>query len=136
MSVLNAPLERMSPRRGMDLIAAETNRSTIITVGAGACAIAGGAQEILIALEKVLARHRIDAVVRTIGCIGICAKEPLVDIRQYGQSPVFYANVTPERIERIVIEHLVGGALIREWVVEPLAGASAAGRLQTLYQRS
>ncbi len=53
---------------------------TTITVGMGTCGIAAGARETMHAILDELQKRQIDAHVVTVGCIGMCASEPLVDI--------------------------------------------------------
>ena len=45
--------------------------------------------------DYALAKRNIDAHVTTVGCIGMCVREPLVDIEQAGQPRVTYGNVKP-----------------------------------------
>lgn len=47
-------------------------------------------------------------------CLRICAGGPILLLWPEG---IWYGGVTPERIERIVTEHLIGGEPIREWIV-------------------
>jgi len=91
--------------------------STVITVGMGTCGIAAGARETLQAIEEELNRRQIDASVVTAGCIGVCVREPLVDIQQAGQSRIVYANVHPAMVPRLIEEHVVKGQPVKEWVV-------------------
>lgn len=93
---------------------------TTITVGMGTCGIAAGARETLQAIMRELGEREIEAHVKTVGCIGMCAKEPLVDIEQAGQPRVTYGNVTADRVARLLDEHLVKGNLVQEWVVARL----------------
>ncbi len=88
-----------------------------IYVGMGTCGIAAGARETLAAIQEQLNRRQIDAYVGTVGCIGICAREPLVDIQLGGRSHVLYANVKPEMVGRLIDEHLLNGRPVKEWVV-------------------
>lgn len=90
---------------------------TRILVGMGTCGIAAGAKDTLAAIQEELARLHIQAVVMSVGCIGICVKEPLVDIQQAGQPRVTYANVMPEMVPRLLEEHLINGKPIKEWAV-------------------
>ncbi len=90
---------------------------TAIYVGTGTCGIAAGARETLQAIEEELVRRKIDAHVGSVGCIGMCAQEPLVDIQQAGKSHVLYANIQPEMVSRLIEEHLVKGEPVKEWVI-------------------
>lgn len=91
--------------------------STVITVGMGTCGIAAGARETLQAIENELAGRQIDAMVVTAGCIGVCVREPLVDIQQAGGSRIMYANVQPTMVPRLIEEHVLAGRPVKEWVV-------------------
>ena len=93
------------------------NTSTVITVGMGTCGIAAGARETLQAIRDELAKRQIDADVVTAGCIGVCVREPLVDIQQAGQSRIAYANVRADMVPRLIEEHVIKGQPIREWVI-------------------
>jgi NADP-reducing hydrogenase subunit HndB len=94
-----------------------TRTGTRLIIGLGACGIAAGAREVMHALMKALAERGIEANVETMGCAGMCAREPLVEVERAGQPRVTYGNVTPERAGRIVEEHLSNGKVIEEWVV-------------------
>ncbi len=90
---------------------------TTITVGMGTCGIAAGARETMHAILDELQKREIDAHVTTVGCIGMCASEPLVDIEQAGTGRITYANVKPAMVPRIIEEHLINGRVVNEWVL-------------------
>ncbi len=90
---------------------------TAIYIGTGTCGTAAGARETLQAIQAELDRRKIQAHVGTVGCIGMCAKEPLVDIQQAGKSHVLYANIQPDMVSRLIEQHLVKGEPVKEWVV-------------------
>jgi len=50
-----------------------------IYVGTATCGQASGALTVLEAIEAELAKHKIDATIVHVGCIGFCYAEPLVD---------------------------------------------------------
>ena len=57
-------------------------------------------------------------------CLGVCEGGPIVVVYPEG---VWYGGVTPELLERIVVEHLKGGRVVEEAVFHRIAtpGASA-----------
>ena len=59
------------------------------------------------------------------GCIGICQYEPVVEITCPGQEKVTYVKMTPEKVARVVSEHLVGGHPVTEYTI---GAAEAAGK--------
>jgi len=94
-----------------------TETGTRIIVGMGTCGIAAGARETMHAILEELKREDIDAHVTTVGCIGMCSKEPLVDIEQAGKARITYCNVHPDMVPRLIEEHLRQGHVIEEWTM-------------------
>lgn len=90
---------------------------TKIIVGMGTCGIAAGARETMHAILEELNRQGIDAHVTTVGCIGMCSKEPLVDIEQAGKPRVTYCNVHPDMVPHLVEQHLRQGKVVEEWAM-------------------
>lgn len=113
-------LQQLRERVQRDIKArAETN--VTITVGMGTCGISAGAREVMHAILAELDARKIDAHVTTVGCIGMCSKEPLVDIQQGDEPRITYGNVTPAMVPRLIEEHLVRGNVVNEWVVGRVA---------------
>lgn len=98
-------------------IKTRTETNTTITIGMGTCGIAAGARETMRAILDELDKRNIEAHVATVGCIGMCASEPLVDIEQAGKPRITYGRVTADRVSRLIEEHLIKGGLVNEWVV-------------------
>jgi (2Fe-2S) ferredoxin len=88
-----------------------------ITVGMGTCGQAAGAGETFQALERELAARGMVANLRSVGCIGMCVKEPLVDIQLPGAPRVTYANVHPAQVPRLIEEHVLKGQVVTEWML-------------------
>lgn len=103
-------------------IQARTEAAATITVGMGTCGIAAGAREVMQAILEELDNRGIDAHVTTVGCIGMCSREPLVDIQQGDEPRVTYGNISPDQVPRLIDEHLVQGNVVEEWVVGRVGG--------------
>lgn len=90
---------------------------TKIVIGMGTCGVAAGAQETRDAVVEQLQKRGMDVDVATVGCIGMCSKEPLVDIQQAGMPRITYCNVHPDMVPRLIDEHLLEGSVVEEWVM-------------------
>jgi (2Fe-2S) ferredoxin len=57
-------------------------------------------------------------------CLRVCREGPVLHIWPEG---ITYGAITPERIERIVRQHLIGGSPVEEWILRrtPLAVAGS-----------
>jgi NADP-reducing hydrogenase subunit HndB len=95
----------------------QADAGTTIIVGMGTCGIAAGAREVMHAVTEELEKRGIRAEVTSVGCIGQCVKEPLMDIRQAGAPRITYANVQPNMVSRLIEEHLVNGRIVKEWAL-------------------
>lgn len=96
-------------------MAARSQADARIIVAMGTCGIAAGAREVMRAILDELAASNIRATVETTGCVGMCAKEPLVDVEITGKSRVTYANVKPDMVPRIIDQHVRRGEPVWEW---------------------
>ena len=56
-------------------------------------------------------------IVTQTGCIGLCEREPIVQVQVGEQPKVTYGKVTPEIARRIVKEHVVEGKIIEDHVI-------------------
>lgn len=109
----------------MDRRAGMTNGCKVVKVGLGSCGLAAGAQTVYKAFVDKLSGLGLDIEVKPTGCIGMCYKEPLVEVSLAEGQRFFYGNVTPEKVERIVQEHILKGQPITEWLA--LADGMAVG---------
>ncbi len=90
---------------------------TKVIVGLGTCGIAAGAEDTLRALRGALGDGAAGLEVARTGCIGMCYQEPLVEIRDDAGRRHLYGHVSPDRVGRIVSEHLGEGKPVEEWLV-------------------
>ena len=89
-----------------------------IAVGMATCGIAAGARPVLNAFTEEVARRELSGVTVTqTGCIGICQYEPVVEVVAPGKEKVTYVKMTPEKVARVVGEHIVGGTPVAEYTI-------------------
>jgi NADH-quinone oxidoreductase subunit F len=95
------------------------NGSWVVKVGLASCGIAAGGQRVYDALKASIISRGLnnDVEVRRTGCMGMCHSEVLVEVFPPLGKRVFYRNVTPDGIQRIVEEHIVGGNPVTEWII-------------------
>ncbi|MDX9890598.1 MAG: hypothetical protein RBT13_07200 [Bacteroidales bacterium] len=74
----------------------------LIYVGAGTCGLGAGAAETINAIKTYLKNKKIDADIMEVGCIGLCAVEPIVDVQMPGKNRVSFQKVTHDRVEGIL----------------------------------
>ena len=109
--------QKLYEQAGRDL-KVRTRAGTRIIVGMGTCGIAAGARETLQTILEELDKWGLDASVTTVGCIGMCSKEPLVDIEQASKPRITYGNIHPTLVPRLIEEHLLKGIPIQEWALD------------------
>ena len=96
----------------------DNSNTTRVVVGMATCGIAAGARPVLTAVvEEVKRRGLQDVTVTQAGCIGMCKLEPIVEVFQPGKEKVTYVKMTPDKVARIVSEHLVNGTPVAEYTV-------------------
>ena len=92
---------------------ATAERHLFVCLGPDCCAAEEG--EKLWELVKQRVRETGLRAMRTkAACLRICTGGPWLVVYPEG---VWYGAVTPERFERILREHLLGGQPVREWIV-------------------
>ena len=69
-------------------------------------------------LEFIETRQLANTVVRQTGNIGLDSWEPIVQV-QIGSDPqVTYGKVTPFAVTRILEEHVLGGKIVKDYLIE------------------
>jgi len=89
-----------------------------VIVGMGTCGIAAGARETMKAILSQIETEEISGIsVTQTGCIGMCEREPIVQV-MVGEGPkVTYGKVTPEVARRIMKEHVLSGKVVEDFVI-------------------
>ena len=89
-----------------------------IVIGMATCGIAAGARPVMTAfLEEVTKRNLQNVVVEQTGCIGMCRLEPIVEVFVPGQEKVTYVKMAPEKVSKVVADHIVNGTPVKEYTI-------------------
>jgi len=90
-----------------------------VVIGQGSCGIATGAKKTQAEFEAQIAAKGVNVDIDFTGCVGTCYLEPIVDVYEDNGEMTRYVKVQPDRVERIVEEHLKGGKVVEEFAIAP-----------------
>ena len=102
----------------------------MIYVGLGSCGLAAGAGDVLEAVRAHLGDRGVEARIVTVGCIGPCYLEPLLDVQLPGRPRLSYSNMTPELAVK-TLDALLAGEVPKRHLLGSLDGdlrGSGTGR--------
>lgn len=89
-----------------------------ITVHMGTCGIAAGARAIMnTVMEELDKKDILDVILTSSGCAGLCSREPMVTVELKDEAPVKYVDITPEKILKIIKEHVLGGNVVQDYAL-------------------
>jgi len=89
-----------------------------VTVHMGTCGIAAGAREVMDALLDEIRKNNVtDVIVTTSGCAGLCNREPMATVEFKDQPPVKYVDLTPEKMRKVFVEHVLLGRMVTDYVL-------------------
>ena len=96
----------------------DDNIDTRVVVGMATCGIAAGARPVMLEFVEEIKRRGLENVtVAQTGCIGMCRLEPMVEVYVKGQDKVTYVHMTPEKVARVVNDHIVNGRPVEEYTI-------------------
>ncbi len=90
---------------------------TKVIVGLGSCGIAAGANKTYQQIKKLKEVDKLDFELKKTSCIGMCFREPLVEIIDANGSYI-YGNVDEKRALEIIEKHIGQNEPIKEYVVK------------------
>ncbi len=107
----------------------EVTEGSRVVVGMATCGISAGAKPVLEKLREEAAANGLDNVqIVPTGCIGMCIYEPIVEVFEPGKDKVTYIHMDPDRVSKVVSEHLVKGRPVVEYTI----GEGAGDKLKNL----
>lgn len=114
-----AELEAIRQRVVSNVTMRKDDHNVRVVVGMATCGIAAGARPVMSAFVEEIAKRNLDhvSVVQT-GCIGVCRLEPIVEVIVPGEEKVTYVKMTPEKAQKVVLEHLVNNKPVKEFTIQ------------------
>tara|TARA_Y100001954_G_C15806711_1_gene603062 strand:- start:323 stop:2101 length:1779 start_codon:yes stop_codon:yes gene_type:complete len=91
--------------------------NTQVIVGLGSCGIAAGANKVYAKIEALKQAEGLDFQLKKTSCVGMCYREPLVEIVDESGS-YLYGEIDDEKAIEIVDKHVNQGNPINEYVVQ------------------
>ncbi len=92
-------------------------QKTQVIVGLGSCGIAAGANKTFQKIRSLMEADKLDIELKKTSCVGMCYREPLVEIiDQWGS--MLYGDVNEERAVEIIEKHINQGNPLKEYVVK------------------
>ncbi|MFW6386921.1 MAG: (2Fe-2S) ferredoxin domain-containing protein [Bacillota bacterium] len=110
-------LNELKEKARREMKTRDNEKKPTLIVGMGTCGIAAGARDILQAVLKEIEKRNLDVRVTQTGCIGMCEKEPLLDVKIPGEDRITYGNLKPEDVNNIIVEHVINGNIVQELAV-------------------
>ena len=85
-----------------------------IRVGLGSCCVAQGSGKVYRAIQDTLAESGASAVIKRVGCVGMCHQTPLVELIPPGGGPTrLFSNVSENEAADIVLKHFKPRGILR-----------------------
>ena len=114
-----AELQAIRDKAKFELNMRHENPNAIrVLVGMATCGIAAGARPVLNAFTEEIAKRNLqDVTITQTGCIGICQFEPVVEIEIPGEAKVTYVKMTPEKVAKVVNDHIVNRNVVTEYTI-------------------
>ncbi len=85
-----------------------------VRVGLGSCCVAQGSGKVFQAVQEILDEIGAAAVVKRVGCVGMCHQTPLVELTLPGRDDsALYAKVNAESARSIVLRHFKPRGIVR-----------------------
>jgi len=85
-----------------------------IRIGLGSCCIARGSGNVYDAMQQALIDTSVRAVVKRVGCVGMCHQTPLVEVVPQEGTSSLYARVLPEDAKSILLRHFKPKGIVRK----------------------
>lgn len=90
---------------------------TKVIVGLGSCGLAAGAGKVFEEINRIKEADGLDFELKKTSCIGMCFREPLVEITDETGS-YLYGDVDVKKIDEIIDKHILKYSPVKEYLVK------------------
>ena len=103
---------------------------TKIIIGLGSCGIAAGGIKVKDTLKSLVNESKLDVAIGETGCMGMCYKEPMIEIADGEGGRTIYGDVDEKTARKIFDSHIVKNTPLAEYIVlDSKGGGTEAGFL-------
>src|ERR1035438_2177047 len=92
-------------------------KKTKVIVGLGSCGLAAGAAKVYDKISAIQKESKLDFELKKTSCIGMCFREPLVEVID-DKGSYIYGDVDEARAAEILEMHIKKASPIKEYVVK------------------
>ncbi len=75
----------------------------VVYIGTGTCGLGAGAAKTLARVEHLIKVHHWDVEIVRVGCIGLCASEPMLDVQLPGRTRLSFGDVDEKKADDILM---------------------------------
>ncbi|MBL7221154.1 MAG: NAD(P)H-dependent oxidoreductase subunit E [Phycisphaerae bacterium] len=86
-----------------------------VRIGLGSCCVASGSEKIYRAMVDAVERTNARAVIKPVGCIGMCHRTPMLELVTPDRTSHLYAKVDPQDAEAIIRRHIRPPGMLRRF---------------------
>jgi len=99
-----------------------------IIIGLGSCGIASGGLKVKDTLKSLISEAKVDVSLGETGCMGMCYKEPMLEVVDDSGKRTIYGDVNEEVARQIFQSHVIKNTPLADFVVlDASGGGSEAG---------
>ena len=95
----------------------EGMKKTRILIGAATCGLSAGADKVIQSVRNYTENNGIDADIVEVGCIGLCAEEPIMDVHIPGKRKVSFKRVTADNVSGILDKIIQKGEINKDFLL-------------------
>ena len=88
--------------RAVESLRREAPERPVLFLGTGTCGLGAGAGKTLARAKEYLVDHGVETDVVEVGCVGLCAMEPIMDVQLPGRTRLSFAQVSADDVPGVL----------------------------------